>query len=231
MLVQFREYIEEVLSKIRANAEIKDKIRQSLTEHIEVMVERHGSLAYKYLQPTDDVAEEFMDNLGIKREVSSVDYQAPPWWVKRRMSRRISKRKIFNMPLYHITDGYNTETGKFEVAKGFIAVGPVALGVISWGGVAIGILSFGGFSLGALLAFGGFSIAIGGAVGGFAVGGLLALGGFASSMGIAFGGYASGHVAIGDMVKGEYIYNTDTGKGNAIEWFQQYMPYFTKYFK
>ncbi|MFZ7133361.1 MAG: hypothetical protein ACOWWR_13495 [Eubacteriales bacterium] len=134
------------------------------------------------------------------------------------------------MPLYHITDGYNPETGEFEVAKGFFAVGPVAFGIISFGGVAAGILSFGGVSSGLLFALGGFAVALGGSIGGFAMGGLFAAGGAAISLGIAFGGYASGHVAIGDMTEGIY-FNTDTGEGNVVEWFRRYMPYFTRYFE
>lgn len=230
MQIQFKGYIEEVLSKIHTNNEIKGKIRQSLTEHIEIKIEKHGSLAYKHLRPTDDVAQEFMDNLGVKREVRHEEYPSYPWWTKRRMRRRVSKRRIFNMPLYHITDGYNPDTGKFEVAKGFIAVGPVALGVFAWGGAAIGILSFGGFSLSLLLAIGGVAFSLGGALGGMAIGGLFALGGMAVSLGLAFGGYASGHVAIGYVAKGKYIYDSSSGTGNAVEWFKQYMPYFVKYF-
>ncbi|MTI65231.1 MAG: hypothetical protein FH753_01355 [Firmicutes bacterium] len=230
MLVQYKNYIEEVLDLIDTDPKTKEKIRQSLTEHIDAMVERHGSLAYNQLEAKEKVAKEFMDNLDIDSIQTNEDQY--PWWVKRSgLRRRISKKKILNMPLYHITDGYNPETGKFEVAKGFIAIGPVAFGVISWGAVAAGILSFGGVSLGALLALGGFSVALGFAIGGFAMGGLLAIGGAAISWGIAFGGYASGHVAIGDMTEGTYFFNTNTGEGNAVEWFRRYMPYFTKYFK
>ena len=230
MKTEFKEYIEEVLGKIQADRDIKKKIRQSLTEHIEVMIEKHGSSAYHHLQSTEDVANEFMDNLGIKKDLRVMEYPAYPWWIKRNTYRKISKTKIFNMPLYHITDGYNPDTGKFEIAKGFIAIGPIAFGVISCGGIAVGIISFGAISLGLLVALGGLAGALGIAVGGLALGGLLANGGMALSYGIAFGGYASGHVAIGGIVNGEYTYNTRTCQGNAIEWFKQYMPYFTKYF-
>lgn len=224
---QYIEYIDNVLSNIKTDSGTKKRIRQSLTEHIEAMIEKHGALAYSHLESTQDVAQEFMDNLQFEKP-QRVEY---PWWVKNRTKRVISKKRIFNMPLYHITDGYNPETGKFEVAKGFFAVGPVALGVFSWGGLAFGVFSFGGFSAGLALALGGAAIALGGALGGMAIGGLFAAGGMALSYGLAYGGYASGHVAIGDVAKGKYIYDTSTGDGNAVEWFKRYMPYFVKYFK
>ncbi|MTI48572.1 hypothetical protein [Sporosalibacterium faouarense] len=230
MLAQYKNYIEEVLEIIETDPKTKEKIRQSLTEHVDAIVERYGSLASSYLDEPEKVAMEFMDNL--KTDNVQKDVYEYPWWLKKRgIHRKISKKKILNIPLYHITDGYNPETGEFEVAKGFFAIGPVALGVVSCGGAATGIISFGGISLGLLLSLGGVSVALGGAIGGFAMGGLFALGGAAISYGLAFGGYASGHVAIGDVTEGKYFFHIKTGEGNAIEWFKRYMPYLTRYFK
>lgn len=224
---EYDEYIKEVLSNIRADVKTKEWIRQSLTEHIDVLTEKHGSLAYKHLDPAEDVAREFEENL---RSNNVEEQVILPWWVKRSRNRKVSKRKIFNLPLYHITDGYNPETGKLEVAKGFFAVGPVALGIFALGGVSLGVFSFGGVSLGLFLALGGVATAFVGALGGIALGGLFAIGGFAISFGLSMGGFAMGHVAIGGKVSGKYIYNTITGEGNAIQWFNKYLPYFVKYF-
>lgn len=224
---EYIEYIEQVLGDIKADSVTKERIKQSLTEHIDVLIEKHGSLAYKYLEPAEEVAKEFAENLGLKRKQEEF---LRPWWLMHRPYRKISNKKLFNLPLYHITDGYNPETNKFEVAKGIFAVGPVALGVFTWGGAAIGIFSFGGIGLSLLLGFGGIVISLGAALGGMAIGGILAVGGFAASFGLALGGAAIGHIAIGGSVTGKYIYNTISKEGNAVQWFQQYLPYFVKYF-
>lgn len=228
---RYEDYILKVLQQIDADLETKNKIKQSLTEHIDVLLEKHGSLADNYLEPAEEVAKEFTENMDLKRAGEEEHELTRPKWLKYRAYRKISEKKLFNLPLYHITDGYNPETNKFEVAKGIIAIGPIALGVIAWGGLSLGIFSFGGFSLGILLALGGLAASLVIAIGGVALGGLLAIGGLALSFGLALGGLAIGYVAIGDVVKGEYIYDVSLREGNAIEWFQKHLPYFVKYFK
>lgn len=232
MRKEYDEYIDRILNQIQADGKTKKWIRQSLTEHIEVLIEKHGSMATKHLEPADEVAKEFIENLDLDQNKDNFrDNDLPRWIKRRRYTRRISKKQVFNMPLYHITDGYNPETKKFEIAKGFFALGPVAMGFFAWGGVALGVFSFGGLSLGLILALGGVSLALGGAVGGMAIGGLLAAGGLAISWGLSLGGLAMGHVAIGDKAIGDYVYYTKKGEGNAVEWFRRYMPYFVRYFK
>jgi hypothetical protein len=96
-----------------------------------------------------------------------------------------SEQTIFGMPLLHIAQGINPETGLPRVARGFIAIGGFAVGVFVVGGFGAGVFVFSGIGLG-LLAIGG--IAIGGlAFGGLALGLLFAVGGLAISMGYAFG--------------------------------------------
>lgn len=233
---RYQDYIERVISNVNADQETRKRIRQSLSEHIDVLIEKHGSLAYKELDPPEKVAAEFSENLGL--ENNGRDYQGNttninhPWWLRSRYpyKRKISDKKVFNLPLYHITDGYNPETGKLDVAKGILAIGPVAIGIFSFGGAALGLISFGGISLGLLFALGGFSMGLIAALGGLAIAGLFACGGLAITYGIAIGGMAVGHVAIGGEVIGEYVYNTITEEGNAVEWFRRHMPYFVKYF-
>jgi hypothetical protein len=96
-----------------------------------------------------------------------------------------SERMILGMPLIHIAQGFNPETGLPRVARGFIAIGGFAVGIFVVGGFGAGLFVFSGIGLG-LLAIGG--IAIGGvAFGGLALGLVFAVGGLAISMGYAFG--------------------------------------------
>lgn len=227
---EYLEYIEQVLQQIHADGETKQQIRQSLTEHIEVLIERHGSIAYRHLTPVEQMAAEFNENLS-----AAGVYIQPvrPYWASRYRwpdRRRVSQKRIFNLPLYHFTDGYNPETGKFEIAKGIIAVGPIAVGGLALGGIGFGVISFSGLGIGVLMALGGGAIAGGVAIGGAAIGGLVALGGAAISAGLSFGGFALGHVAIGEDTVGKYVYNIVTKEGNAVEWFKMYLPYFAKFF-
>jgi len=102
---------------------------------------------------------------------------------------------ILGLPLFHIAQGINPETGRPRVAKGIIAVGNVAIGVIAFGGIALGGFTFGGMSIG-LVALGGLAMgAI--AVGGAAIGITFALGGVALSAKYAIGGLAIAPHAIG----------------------------------
>jgi hypothetical protein len=88
-----------------------------------------------------------------------------------------SERELFGLPLVHIVSGnrINPAAGGPRVAKGIVAIGPVAVGGLALGGVAVGVLSFGGLSLG-LIALGGAALGIFLAAGGAAVG-FIALGG------------------------------------------------------
>ena len=106
-----------------------------------------------------------------------------------------SETRIAGLPLVHIAQGIDPETGRPRVARGVIAIGNIALGVFSIGGISAGVFSLGGVSLG-LLAFGG--VAMGGvAAGGLAVATFLALGGAAISLEYAIGGLAVAPHTIG----------------------------------
>lgn len=91
------------------------------------------------------------------------------------------------------------------VAGGFLSVGVVSFGLISAGLLALGTFSVGVLAFGALaaglIAFGGASagwLAFGGSACG-----MYAVGGAADASHISCGGYStSGHVAIGDVVRG-----------------------------
>lgn len=98
-----------------------------------------------------------------------------------------SETRIAGLPLVHIAQGIDPETGRPRVARGIVAIGNVALGVFAVGGLAVGGISVGGLSLG-LLALGG--VALGGvAAGGLAVAAVFAVGGAAVSLQYAIGGF------------------------------------------
>ncbi|MDE6408188.1 MAG: helix-turn-helix domain-containing protein [Anaeroplasmataceae bacterium] len=136
----------------------------------------------------------------------------------------VSQRKVFSLPLVHIHFGPGLYRAKGiiaigNIATGFISVGLVSCGLISLGVIALGLISWACFSLGLLLGFGAFSIgslAFGGiAIGFFSFGGvsmgLYSFGGCAIAKNIACGGYAQGHIAIGDVCKGDFIFHTSDG--------------------
>ena len=106
-----------------------------------------------------------------------------------------SKRTIFGLPLVHVAQGLTAE-GKFQVAKGFIAVGNVAVGVIAIGGAAVGVISFAGAGLG-IVCFAGLALGILCGIGGFAVGYL------------AVGGIAIGVYAVGGLCWGPHTISND----------------------
>jgi hypothetical protein len=92
-----------------------------------------------------------------------------------------SERQLFGLPLVHIVNRMDPATGRPRVAKGIIAVGPIAVGGLALGGMSVGVLSLGGLSLG-----------------------LVALGGLALGVLLAAGGGAVGYVALGGGVIGYY---------------------------
>ena len=127
-------------------------------------------------------------------------------WISRRKIdfsgiyyERVSRKKIGNLPLWHINIGYGrVAEGVFAVglaARGIFAVGLASVGVVSIGILPVGLIALGCLALG-LLAVGGISVGVL-ALGAIAVGifsiGALAIGQFAVGA-AAFGKYA----ALGD---------------------------------
>ncbi len=120
-----------------------------------------------------------------------------------------SPRQLFGLPLVHIIHGPPIDplTGRRRVAKGIIAVGPIAVGGLTFGGVSIGVVSFGGAALGLF------------AIGGAAIGVLLALGGLAIGL-VALGGGAIGYYALGGGAWGVHALGGNAQDPNAIEFFR-----------
>ncbi len=107
-----------------------------------------------------------------------------------------SSTRILGLPLIHIAQGIDPETGMPRVARGIIAIGSIATGVLAIGGVALGVFALGGLPLG-LVALGGIALGLVAAFGGVAVGGYLAIGGAAISLAYALGGLALAPHALG----------------------------------
>jgi hypothetical protein len=120
-----------------------------------------------------------------------------------------SERQLFGLPLVHVVAGSAIDpvTGGIRVAKGIIAVGPVAVGGLALGGAAFGIVSCGGAAVGLV------------AVGGAALGVLLALGGLAIGT-VAIGGAAIGYYAIGGGAWGVHALGGNAQDPNMVEFFR-----------
>ncbi len=125
-----------------------------------------------------------------------------------------SERELFGLPLVHIVSGNRIDpaTGRPRVAKGIIAIGPIAIGGLALGGSAIGVVSFGGAALGLV------------AVGGAAVGLLFALGGMAIGL-VAIGGGAIGYYALGGWALGVHALGGNVQDPNMVEFFRNHFPH------
>lgn len=107
---------------------------------------------------------------------------------------RTSKKKIGNLPLWHVNIGYG------RVARGVFAVGRVSVGVVSVGLCSVGVISLGVVGVG-ILGIGAFAVGLA-AIGAISVG-VLSLG--AVSLGIfALGASAIGHFSVGAAAFGKY---------------------------
>lgn len=210
-------YVNEVLSHIIADDNMKARIRDDLTSQLNdsASAEDIDEALHRMGDPKE-VAREFMDSMyedkgELLNEVIS-DRSDKGVYMKRVYEYK-SKTSILGMPLVHVK---LSRYGKPSVAKGIIAIGTVSVGVISIGAVPLGIICLGGFPIG-LIAIGGISIGLLLAIGGIAIGaaaiggvavGLLAIGGITAGN-IAIGGYAHGIVAIGDNVSGDHVLRTN----------------------
>ena len=127
-----------------------------------------------------------------------------------------SERQLFGLPLVHIISGNKIDpvTGRLRVAKGIIAIGPIAVGGLALGGFSVGIFSFGGLSLGLV------------ATGGVAIGVLLALGGAAVGL-VAIGGAAAGYYALGGGVLGVHAFGGNAQDPHMIEFFRNRFQHYS----
>lgn len=117
--------------------------------------------------------------------------------------------RVLGMPLVHIISTRNRRHSPTRVARGWLAIGPVAVGGIAMGtrayggvctgAVAVGLISWGALSAG-LLTTGALSL------------GLFAFAGISLGW-VACGGVAAGHIAVGGCAYGKYAQG---GSGRAF---------------
>lgn len=125
-----------------------------------------------------------------------------------------SQATFFGLPLVHIAQGLDPQTGRPRVARGIIAVGNVAVGVIAVGGVALGGFAVGGLAVGVL------------ALGGFAAG-FAALGGMALALWLAMGGCAiAAQYAIGGLALAPHAVGGNTQDPALLRWFERWLGKF-----
>jgi predicted Ser/Thr protein kinase len=138
----------------------------------------------------------------IKTQVEALRRPAQPLPVGSGYEYR-SKRTLWGLPLLHVVQGVDPQTGRPRVARGIVAVGDYAYGVVAVGGGAVGVIAVGGGAVG-VIAFGGVAFSLLLAIGGWAVAMGLAVGGFAVG-GFALGGLAIGYYAIGGLALGVHV--------------------------
>jgi hypothetical protein len=138
-----------------------------------------------------------------------------------------SRRVLWGWPLVHVVGGRDPVTGMPRIARGWLAIGPMAVGLLSLGGLAIGPLALGGCAIGLPLGLGGLSIGVL-ALGGIAAGGV-ALGGFAAGI-VALGGQAVGYIASGGRASGTHILDPHQADAVAVEFLHTWAPWWLRMF-
>lgn len=205
---RFRQYAADVVKRLNTSELRKRQIRR------EILIEL--SKQYKISMVDDprlilgweeDVAKSWQEKIDIGLVPLSDEF--------------ISSIQIGNLPLVHITRKPN------GVAKGIIAIGPVAIGVVAIGGLSIGVIGLGGLAFSLLLSLGGLSLSAFSAFGGLAISGYLAAGGLAISYQTAIGGLAVakdyaiggsafGEIAVGGIAKGVVAVYDESGSGEVL---------------
>lgn len=191
---RWKRYFSEVSAYLDVNAETKDAMRQEVYEVLQARKDMgEGDAPEKILGEPRDAAAELAKKFGFGEERVI------------RYSEYRSKAKLFGYPLIHVVynRGGAIHLRQRIVAKGVVAIGPVAVGVLAIGGVAAGVLTFAGLGLGLLAVFAG--AAFGGffSFGALSISYFLSFGAFAAAHDVAIGSFAvSGNVAIGAQAYG-----------------------------
>ena len=204
----YREYTKAVVSQLRTSELKKKQIRR------EIFLELSRQYSASNVEDPrlilgweEDVAKSWQEKIDIGLVPLSDEF--------------ISSIQVGNLPLVHITRKPN------GVAKGIIAIGPVAIGVVAIGGLSIGVIGLGGLAFSLLLSLGGLSLSAFSAFGGLAISGYLAAGGLAISYQTAIGGLAIakdyaiggsafGKIAVGAVAKGVVAVYDESGSGEVL---------------
>lgn len=195
----------------------KVSIDVRLDEIVLRALEKKPELRY---QQVSDV-KTLVESLTNVTALGSTAAAPPPAWLGFEYK---SARTWFGLPLLHVAQGVDLQTGKARHARGIIAVGGTATGVVALGGRAYGGFAFGGIAVG-VFAFGGLAAGLV-SFGGLAVALCLALGGLTIAP-IAIGGLAVGYWAIGGQAYGVSVFDSTHHsadqlrllRGPGLNWF------------
>ncbi len=136
----------------------------------------------------------------------------PPYWTGYEYK---SKQTWFGLPLLHVANGVDPQTGRARHACGIVAVGGVATGWLAIGGRAYGSIAFGGIACGGL-AIGGIAAGVV-SFGGLTLALLLAFGGLAIAP-IAIGGLTAGYMAVGGQAYGVNVFDATHHDSEKLRW-------------
>lgn len=186
---EWKRYADKVVQYLSVGKDIRRKIREDLYESLDERSQMGDeSNPEAILGNPRDIAMEFAENMNLDPEYLG------------NVNEYRSETEIFGVPLIHIVrNNYAAGCGNRKmIAKGVIAIGPVAVGIFAIGGLAFGLLSFAGVGIGLLGAFAGISVGGLASLGGISISYFLALGGLSVAHDFAIGGLAvAKHVAIG----------------------------------
>jgi len=130
-----------------------------------------------------------------------------------------SRATLLGLPLLHIAQGLDPQTGRPRVARGIIAIGNSAYGVIALGGFAVGGIAIGGAAVG-VVAVGG--VALGGAALGGLAAGVAAAGGMALALWLALGGLViSAQYAIGGLALAPHALGGNAQDPALLRWLER----------
>lgn len=178
---RYKYYANEVISYMNISKSESKRIYKDIIELLE-----EKELDYNHVDP--------VEIMGPAKELAK---ELAPTSKKR--GDYVSKARFMGLPLIHVCMRRN------GLAKGIVAIGPLAIGVFSFGGLSLGLVSVGGFGLG-LLALGGISFGYY-ALGGIAIAYQMALGSIAISNGMSLGAIALGRdIAIGAITRAKVMY-------------------------
>ena len=116
-----------------------------------------------------------------------------------------SKRTWFGLPLLHVANGVDPQTGEARHARGIVAIGNVATGWFAFGARAYGGIAFGGIAVGGL------------AMGGIAAG-VVAFGGLTAALLMAVGGLALAPIAVDGRPANMQLWDGHYANGESSAW-------------
>ncbi len=216
-----KQYMKIFTKNIYLNNEKKKKIIEKERKEVERIMSKYddeteafnkemeGAMPKAYRLTKENA--NYVEDMGI---INAIKFsgQVPHFNIK-------SKMQIGNLPLFHISSGYNPKKEDYDVARGIISIGSKARGVVAIGKLAYGLIAIGGISIGILsigfLSAGIFSVA------GIAFAILLALGGISISAVASLGIVAlSSLAASGQVAMANFVSTAQKVSENIPGWFE-----------